>query len=62
VTLNELVVLTEKVSLSTEAEGEMRFKTYLKAGGKYGIHAHDRNEYATVIKGHLIEMLNNKKI
>jgi hypothetical protein len=40
----------------------MRFKTYLKAGGKYGIHAHDCNEYATVIKGHLIEMLNNKKV
>jgi quercetin dioxygenase-like cupin family protein len=62
VTLNELVV-TEKVSFVKyfEAEGEMRFKTYLKAGGKYSIHAHDCNEYATVIKGHLIEMLNNKK-
>jgi hypothetical protein len=40
VTLNELVVLTEKFVVKYfEAEGEMRFKTHLKAGGKYGIHA-----------------------
>jgi hypothetical protein len=25
-------------------------KTYLKAGGKYGIHTHDCDEYTTVVK------------
>jgi hypothetical protein len=63
VPLNELVNLTDKVSFVKVVcnEEEIHFKTYLKAGGKYGIHTHDGDEYTTVIKGHLIEMLNNNK-
>jgi quercetin dioxygenase-like cupin family protein len=64
VPLNELVVLSDKVSFVKvlQSENEMHFKTFLKAGGKYGIHAHDCDEYATVIKGHLVELLNHNKV
>jgi quercetin dioxygenase-like cupin family protein len=63
VPLNELVMLTSKVSFIKviDNDNEMHFKTYLKAGGKYGIHTHDCDEYTTVVKGHLIELLNNNK-
>jgi quercetin dioxygenase-like cupin family protein len=35
-------------------------KHIFKTGGKYGIHTHDCDEYTTVVKGHLIEILNDK--
>jgi quercetin dioxygenase-like cupin family protein len=63
VPMNEVVDLTSKVSFikTFENENEMHFKTYLKAGGKYGVHAHDCDEHTTVVKGHLIELLNERK-
>jgi quercetin dioxygenase-like cupin family protein len=62
VKIGEIIVLTPKVSFVKvlENKSEMHFKTFLKAGGKYGIHSHDCDEHTTVIKGHLIERLNNK--
>jgi quercetin dioxygenase-like cupin family protein len=62
VPLNEMVLLTSKVSFIKilENENELHFRTYLQ-GGKYGIHSHDCNEYTTVLKGHLIEVLDNRK-
>jgi hypothetical protein len=48
VPLNELVILTSKVSFIKVIDNEkMHFKTYLK--GKYGIHTHDCDEYTTVV-------------
>jgi quercetin dioxygenase-like cupin family protein len=62
VPLNEMVLLTSKVSFIKilENENELHFRTYLQAGGKYGIHSHDCNEYTTVLKGHLIDLITKK--
>jgi quercetin dioxygenase-like cupin family protein len=64
VKIGEVIILTSKVSFVKvlEDEKEMHFKTYLKAGGKYGIHSHDCDEHTTVVKGHLIELLNKRRI
>jgi hypothetical protein len=62
VPLNEMVLLTSKVSFIKilENENELHFRTYLQAGGKW-YYSHDCNEYTTVLKGHLIEVLDNRK-
>jgi hypothetical protein len=38
------------------------FRTYLEAGGRYSQHKHNCQEITKVIKGHLIELLDNNKI
>jgi hypothetical protein len=44
--LNEMVLLTSKVSFIKFLKMKMNcIFTYLQAGGKYGIHSHDCNEY-----------------
>jgi quercetin dioxygenase-like cupin family protein len=57
--LNELILLSTSVSFVKlfQSDNEMHFTTYLKAGGKYGIHQHDCDEHTTVIKGNLVELL-----
>jgi anti-sigma factor ChrR (cupin superfamily) len=40
----------------------MCFRTYLEAGGRYSQHKHNCQEITKVIKGHLIELLDNNKI
>jgi hypothetical protein len=41
---------------------KMCFRTYLEAGGRYSQHKHTCQEITKVIKGHLIELLDNNKI
>jgi hypothetical protein len=62
--IGEVVNINEKISIEKyrDTEFEICFKTYVKAGARFGVHQHDAEEHTTVLKGHLIELLDNKKL
>lgn len=45
-----------------EDEDEMFFKTYMEAGGTFGLQEHDISEIVKILKGHLIEQERGDKI
>lgn len=65
-----LFKIGEKVNLSVkvffvkyyEDAHKMKFHTFLKPGGRYGVHEHDCKETTTIVKGHLIELLASNKV
>jgi hypothetical protein len=58
------VRVSEKVTFVKYFEDKVKmcFRTYLEAGGRYSQHKHNCQEITKVIKGHLIELLDNNKI
>jgi hypothetical protein len=62
--IGEVVNISEDISIEKykETDFETCFKTYVKAGGVFGVHQHDAEEHTTVLKGHLIELLDNKRL
>ena len=62
--INEEFVINNNVKFVKyyEKDGVMKFTTYMKAGGAFGLHTHDCTEIVKIMQGSMIETTQANKV